>query len=246
MTTENNDWQEHIVAEDEISILKGRRKKIESFDELLKLSREANKDEFWPFIQRLSAECDKILEENGFPKAMDTVRHDGNGKWWLHPADGPSRPPPGERWQFMMGCKFTEKHAQGLSDSWYASRIGFCCSEALRLNQRGKIDQHIFVIVYQIAHLRTDWQWRRNHRANVIRGKKTKESAAAGGQSKSRQNEETRSKVLAKMNELIQRNHSRTRAAELAWMAGFGVSKDANLQTWKRHIRKLGHCPPQS
>ncbi len=172
-------WQRETVAEDELSRLERSFAVIETDAQMDAALRLNNMDYFWPKITALADECDEILQENGFPPAGRTVRHDGAGNWWLHPTDAPKLPPTGETWNFTNGAALAQA-SRDFSDPWYAGRIGLQCRLALEHNAKGDAGKpFLFAMIFQIATLRADWKWRRGNKPSILTGRKQRKALSA-------------------------------------------------------------------
>lgn len=161
------------LAEDELSILWENRRTLETADDLAAAALDSQKDHFWPFILELAELCDSILERNGFPKAAQSVRHDGNGNWWSHPADAPSHPQKGETWKITLGKNIAQEYAPDFSDVWYAGQVGLECRLAHAHFRKGDAGEPFLLSrVFQIATWRSEWNWRRRFKPAIITGRK--------------------------------------------------------------------------
>lgn len=166
-------WEKVKVAEDEITTRWQERAEIEDYEQLDEAARLSQTDRFWPMIEALADLCDKILSENDFPNAAESVRHDGEGNWWRHPPDAPKRPPPSETWRFTYGCDLARNYAGDFSDAWYAGEIGLKCRIALEKHRKGHAGEPwLLSQIFAIATLRSDWLWRRQHKPQILTGRK--------------------------------------------------------------------------
>jgi hypothetical protein len=172
-------WEKVKIAEDELSELWHEAARIENSEQASAAARETQIDNFWPFIEELANRCDSVLQEHGFPPAAEVVRHDGTGKWWRHPIDAPKRPPTGETWKVTRGHTLADEHSDDFSDAWYAGRIGLKSRLALEHFRKGDAgEHHLFSLIFEIATLRTDWQWRRVNKPSILTGRKQRKTLA--------------------------------------------------------------------
>lgn len=169
-------WKRETVAEDELSREVRRSANIETIEQAIEGARLTQHHDFWPSIERFADTCDKVLEENGFPGAIQEVRHDGQGKWWPHPPDAPMVPQPGETFKFTCGAKLAEARGD-FSDAWYAGKIGLLCRAALNHKAKGDAGEpFLFAIIFEIAKLQTDWTWRRGNKPAILTGRKQRKA----------------------------------------------------------------------
>jgi hypothetical protein len=227
-----------VLAEDELSRLETTKTHL-PFDKeaFAEAARQTQKDNFWPAIAKRADECDAILTENNFPKVFDFVAHDGSGHWWHATAAEIVA----QGLTAMAGWKFSELNAEGFSDPWYAATIGFACREALRLAKRGEGSQHhAFALIYKVGAFNADWQWRRNHKKSVLRGKKTLKVAHDGGEMRRNALAVDTQKRLAAMELALAEKPGLgvSHAAELAFKRGHGPTAKANRQLFYRHKGK--------
>jgi hypothetical protein len=158
-------WDKKKLAEDELSILWQETAKVETSEQAAQADLAMQQDDFWQKIESLADECDAILTENKFPRAYQTVRHDGAGDWWLHPTDAPKAPPSGETWKFINGGAFAQENASDLSELWYAGRLGLKCRLALEHYRKANTGEpFLYLKIFEIATLRTNWRWWRSHK----------------------------------------------------------------------------------
>lgn len=237
--SEKIDWKRRKVAEDEISAVWQEYTKLETQSEFENFSSLMDEDSFWPKIVELAEFCDEILEKNNLPKAMQSVRHDGGANWWLHPKDAPPTPPNGETWRIELGYSFVVRCFPDLSDKWFAATLGFRCREAISLRDRGKCESSSFLaLIFEIARLRTDWVWRRKQKHNILRGKKVRSAASAGGSAKALESKDRNQAIIQEMESFVSSGHSVSRAANFAYKNGLGTSEGANRKLWDRHKTK--------
>ena len=169
-------WKREIVAQDEISRTTRTFAKIETFEQLAEAARMTQGNDFWCFLEQLAEDCDAILRENKLPGAIQTVRHDGAGGWWVHPPDGPKQPQKGETWNFIAGAELAKAWAD-FSDVWFAGRIGLKCRLALEENAKDNAGALIlFHMVWEIAQLERDWEWRSANKPAILTGRKQRKS----------------------------------------------------------------------
>jgi hypothetical protein len=224
------------VAEDDLSELWQQTAKIETSEHASEAARDTQMDNFWPSIEELANQCDEILKENGFPGAAEMVRHDGAGNWWQHLPDAPKRPPTGETWKFTRGYALAQDFADGFSDAWYAGRIGFQCRLALEHFRKGEAGQpFLFGMLFEIATLRTDWQWRRGHKPSIVTGRGVRKGGKLGGEMRRKKYASDTHMRISEMRRLIREGHSKSSAADALARRGIGKSRDANLKLWQRH-----------
>lgn len=229
-------WERVKIAEDELSELWHETAKIENSEQASEAARETQIDQFWPSIEKLANRCDLVLQEHGFPPAAEMVRHDGAGKWWRPPLDGPKRPPTGETWKFTRGNALAQEFSDDFSDAWYAGRLGFQCRLALLHHQNGDDGKpFLFSIIFHIATLRKDWIWRRGQKASILTGKPVRKGAKLGGEMRAGKFRPQTSNIIEEMRRLINNGQSISRAAELVASNGLGKNKEANRALWKRH-----------
>ena len=166
-------WEKEKVTEDELSTLWRNVAKITTAEHAEQAALETHRDTFWPQIEALANRCDEILTEHGFPHAAELVRHDGAGKWWRHPPDTPKRPPTGETWKFTRSEALAQEYSPGFSDPWYAARIGFQCRLVLEHFRKGDAGAPFLLsMIFEIATLKKDWQWRRGQKPSILTGRK--------------------------------------------------------------------------
>ncbi len=79
---------------------------------------------------------------------------------------------------------------------------------------------------------------KRENETHFLRGKKTPESAHAGGLARRQQTTDKTRKVIHFMKPYVADGHSIANAARLAFKAGQGSSADANRKAWTRHYKK--------
>lgn len=229
-------WEKHKVAEDELSVLWRQTAKIDTDEQASEAARQTQRDTFWPHIEALADFCDEILLENGFPRAAQLVRHDGAGKWWLHPSDAPKHPPTGETWKFTRGTELAQEFSADFSDSWYAGRLGYKCRSALEhFRKWGSGKPFLFNMIFEIATLRTDWKWRRQHKPSIITGRGVRKGGKLGGEMRSRNFAPDTEHRIAEMRRLQDEGHTLRGAADALARKGIGKSRDANLKLWARH-----------
>lgn len=172
-------WEPYLIAEDEITRREGRRAKIETSEQMQWAAKDSARDDFWPTIRDYADECDEILAEHGFPPASVLIAHDGASQWWfLCDANGQLKP--AEEWRFaVLGAHFTKMQAPDFSDAWYAAEVGLKCRLALAAlpGAAGRPDH--YVALFEIASLRTEWLWRRKHKAYILTGRKQRKVLSA-------------------------------------------------------------------
>lgn len=229
-------WERVKIAEDELSELWMDTAKIENSDQAKQAAHDSQADNFWPFIKDFANFCDEKLRENGFPRAAEMVRHDGAGKWWFHPPDSPKHPPKGETWTFVCGYALAEKFADDFSDAWYAGRIGWKCRMALEHFRNGDAGKpFLFIMLFEIATLRTDWRWRRGNKPSIITGRGVRKGGKLGGEMRSKKYAPDTDIRVSEMRRLILEGHSKSSAADALARRGIGKSRAANLKLWQRH-----------
>jgi hypothetical protein len=195
------DWKKTKVAEDELSILWKRAAQIENLEQASEAARQSQLDNFWPQIEAFAKRCDEVLHEYGFPAAAEMVRHDGAGNWWRHPLDAPKQPPIGETWKFTPGHALAQEFSDDFSDAWYAGRIGFKSRLALEHFRKGDSGTpHLFSLIFEIATLRNDWQWRRGNKPSILTGRKQRKTLA---DHRSTANEKQREGMLARREAIV-------------------------------------------
>ncbi len=235
------EWKSTIVANDELGSYVRQSAEIKTDEQAREAARFLGEDTFWPTIEGYADECDKVLTDSGFPRAMESVRHDGKGNWWRHPAGEPTSPALGETWNFVLGFKLVQEHAKPFSDEWFAARIGFRCWEALHQHKRGRSGEpDVLVTIFDIATLRTEWRWRSTRKSDVLRGKKVRASASVGGKETARSSRTKSGKTLKAMTTYVDNGMTVANAARLAHTKdGHGTSPAANKRMWSRyHQRK--------
>lgn len=169
-------WKHEIVAEDEISRDERTFAEIETFEQLMEAQRLTDENDFWHFLEHLAEVCDEVLRENDLPGATQEVRHDEAGAWWVHPPDGPKIPQKGETWRFTCGAELAKAWAD-FSDVWFAGRIGSLCRQALAHNAKGSAgESSLFQMVWEIARLHRDWNWRRANKPAILTGRKQRKA----------------------------------------------------------------------
>lgn len=168
-------WKREIVAQDEISRTTRTFAEIETVEQAMEAARLTQENDFWSFLEQLAEDCDAVLRKNDLPGAMQRVRHDGAGAWWVHPPDGPKLPQKGEIWRFTCGAELAKARAD-FSDVWYAGCIGLQCRLALRHNAKGNVDASFLQMVWEIAKLHSDWTWRRANKPAILTGRKQRKS----------------------------------------------------------------------
>ena len=237
-------WEKHKVAEDELSVLWQQTAKIETAEQASEAAKESQRDIFWPQIEALADFCDKVLLENGFPRAAQLVRHDGAGKWWLHPPDAPKNPPTGETWKFTRGNALAQEFAADFSDSWYAGRLGLKCRLALEHFRKGDSGKpFLFNMIFEIASLRTDWRWRRGNKPSILTGRKQRKTLAAHrgtAHAKQREEIEARRDAISNLLHESKRNISGgalERYLEKRLLERFAIK--ASLRTIRRDLAEL-------
>ena len=186
-------WQKETIAEDELSIFIRKSARIETVEQADEAAIAMQADNFWPMIERLAARCDAILEDSGFPLAKEWVRHDGEGKWWRQLPDESKKLEPGEKRMSDWGANFTQAHTADFSNSWYAARIGWECGLALEHHCKGDTGKpFLFMMVFEIASLHTDWRWRSGQKPSILTGKKQRKTL-----SKARETVNAKSNLIA-------------------------------------------------
>lgn len=166
-------WKPVKVAEDEISVLYKSVAQIENRKQAELAFLETQNDNFWPEIEAFADRCDEILAAEGFPRAVQWVRHDPEGNWWNETPLTAKRPAEGVTHHFTRGGILAQKFAADFSDAWYAGKLGIMCRIALAHFQKGDSGKpFLFTMVHQIASLRTDWNWRREYKPPILTGRK--------------------------------------------------------------------------
>jgi hypothetical protein len=239
-TNQNNrdalNWERVKVAEDEISELWKTTAKIETAEQAELAALGSQQDNFWPQIEAYANECDEILQDLGYPSAMQPVLHLGDGKWSELPPIEEFRKSGGQK---VYGWWLAERYSQGFSDAWYAGRVGRECHLALLHFQKGDAGEpFLFSMIFQIASLRTDWRWRRGHKPSILTGRAVRKGAQQGAKMRAKKLNPSTTKVLEEMERLTNSMGSAKRAAELLAKNGIGTSAEANRKLWNRHKRK--------
>lgn len=162
-------WERHTAGEDEISRLTRETAEIETSEQAKEAAGLTAAGGFWDVIRAYVDECDAVLAEQGFPPAKGKmVGHDGAGNWW--PISSQDDPLPK---RFTPGYDFTQKTAPVFSDPWYAAEIGWRCRWALYHVERGASGKPFhYALLFEIASLRKDWQWRRRDKSHILTGRK--------------------------------------------------------------------------
>lgn len=168
-------WQEKDVVKDEISKRATRSVSIKTISEMHAAAEATSGNDFWPSITGLADYCDKILRQEGYPEAMQSIMHIGDGQWRHAPTDAPERMKPGDK--TMIGFKFIQSQAKPFSNAWYAAEIGYLCRDALRHNANNDADKPWFhKLIFHIATLQANWQFRQSHAPSILTGQKTRRS----------------------------------------------------------------------
>lgn len=229
-------WQKETIAEDELSILIRKSARIETVEQADEAAIAMQADNFWPMIERLAARCDAILEDNGFPLAKEWVRHDGEGKWWRQLPDESKKLEPGEKRMSDWGANFTQAHTADFSNSWYAARIGWECGLALEHHCKGDTGKpFLFMMVFKIASLRTDWLWRSGQKPSILTGRKTRKILSdhrGTAHANQRLQVEVRRKEIAKM-----LPGTKLKGGALSELLRRQLKRDANITVSLRTIR---------
>lgn len=119
------------------------------------------------------------------------------------------------------------------SHGWYAAACwGF--ADALLLREDATLEQKL-AWSQMLGAMMTEWDWRLNYKAHIVRGAKTQKAASAGGKAKSHASKTPA--IIAYMNERVE-EFGISRAAQMAYEQGkLGTSAEANRQLWKRQKR---------
>lgn len=197
-------WKKIVVAQDEITRRERERANIKNSEQLKESAKLTSCDDFWDKISAYADECDNIIISEGFPHGFKLIEHDGAGRWWPIPEEKRStKPKPGETRHFMAGYVFTQKHTPGFSDAWYAAEIGRNCRTALRhLNNGNAGTPYMHALIFEIATLRKDWQWRRDHKPSILTGRKqrgTLSEQREGANAQKKAEAEARRALIASM-----------------------------------------------
>lgn len=233
-------WETHTAAEDEISKFTIERAVLDTVEKAEAAAQLLQEDNFTRSIQHLADQCDKILADLGFPGAAEMVRHDGEGNWWRQPNDAPARPSPGETWMFIKGRELA-KAGKDFSDSWYAGEIGLKCRHLLEHLAKGDSGTpFVNLMIFRIASLNRDWDWRQKQKGHVIRGRKTLKAAHDGAVMRRNALASDTMARLACMQELIDKNPKMgiSWAAKTLAKRSNGGSAAANRALWYRHRGK--------
>lgn len=166
------EWQVKTVAKDDLSEKQGRTAKLQTPAQLQEAAALGQHDDFWSSMSALADLCDEILSKAGLPKVSQVVRHDGQGNWWPTGPEDKVSPAPGEIRKFETGWRFVCTKHDDLSEVWYAAQIGFKCREAIRRWEKANNNSAWFcAAIFEIASLRTDWQWRYNYKRPILAGR---------------------------------------------------------------------------
>ena len=98
--------------------------------------------------------------------------------------------------------------------------------------------QHAYFIDhddYAFGYLISGIDHRHRTETHFLRGKIGLESAQAGGLARAAKHRATTEKTLSEIARRLKAKHSLARAADLAYQAGFGSGKLANIKLWNRH-----------
>ncbi|MGM9401606.1 hypothetical protein ACS0VU_04495 [Aliiroseovarius sp. KMU-71] len=234
-----------MAAEDELSILHQERTRLTSPEDIRKFLQHGEETSIWSHLQSFADSCDEVLTGNGFPHAMQTVQVLSDDSWepvpkipkdelkaWLKALTFP--------YKTELGFVYTSRKTRDFSDAWYAAQIGKLCREVMHHQENGKSNSDfIFEAIYRIGSLKTDWEWRRNQKPNVLRGITTKKGASSGGEAAARQGARKINETLSVMRKLVDSGMTISNAATTAYKKGKGKSSVANRQLWYRHRRKL-------
>lgn len=170
-------WETRELAQDELSVMLERRARLETSEQLSAAALDSQQDHFWPIIEKIADFCNETLEKHRFPRASESVRHDGEGNWWRHPDDSPPMAPKGQTWKLILGKDFVTSEAPGFSDPWYAAEIGFLCHRALYHHKKGDDGApFLFSLIARISDLRADWRWRKKHKPSILTGRKQRKT----------------------------------------------------------------------
>lgn len=77
----------------------------------------------------------------------------------------------------------------------------------------------------------------KTHERDAMRGIDVAQGASAGGKARAREHRSRTHSIFECMRAYVHAGHSVSRAAQLAFRAGFGTSSDANRQLWNRSKR---------
>lgn len=116
------------------------------------------------------------------------------------------------------------------SHGWYAATCwGF--ADALLLREDAPLEQKL-AWSQMLGAMMTEWDWRLNYKAHIVRGAKTQKAASAGGKAKSRASEAPA--IIAYMKARV-KEFGISRAARMAYEQGkLGTSAEANRRIWNR------------
>lgn len=211
-------------------------------------------NQFWEHIERLMADCQSILKEQGFPKPEDMVFY-AVGYGWLY---SDSEPVNETEEKIKILCERKDigasqaiweelgkpRRATALGylaaielddvyqEAWYAGQIFSLCRLIID-NRESSYSGHL-TRIYQIAEFEKDREWRRDFGLMITRDIKVQKGRSQGGETRRAQTKDAKKRVLSEMERLIEKGQSISRSAALAHKNGFGCSKDANRKLWQR------------
>lgn len=116
------------------------------------------------------------------------------------------------------------------TDGWYAANCwGY--ADAIMLREDAALEQKL-AWSQMLGAMMTEWDWRLNYKAHIVRGAKTQKAASAGGKAKSRTSEAPA--IIAYMKARVE-EFGISRAARMAYEQGkLGTSAEANRRIWNR------------
>ena len=168
-------WQEKNSTSDSIGKRVTRSAPINTLAEAHAAAKETSGEDFWSYIESLADDCDEVLRKEGYPTAMQSVMPYGNGQWRPSPTDFPRGCKPGD--QIMVGFRFTQMHADAFSNAWYAAEVGHLSRDVLRHVANNKAGEAwLYKIVFYIASMRQNWEWRHVHSPSLLTGQKARKN----------------------------------------------------------------------
>lgn len=124
------------------------------------------------------------------------------------------------------------RNAQTFSEEWFAAKIGAACFHILA--GREALSDWTLEKTLTLGQLLQERTWRRLHKVDAVRGKKTLAAGRSGGiQRKGKLGNDT-PKILDEMARLIEKNSSVSAAAGRV-APKFGKERSSILSLWYRH-----------
>lgn len=172
-------------------------------------------------------ECSRVLQAHGWMNKDGSINHRilklAKRNFPAEAIESIKKKRP-RHYQFFLLQRHAIEKSEPLGRLWYAVNmlsLYYCQRDMLRL-----------------GFLWAEYQSRIRHERDAARGRKSLESARAGGARRSMLLSRGSAKTLQAMARYVNDKHSVSNAARLAFKAGCGASVDANRKLWHRHVEK--------